>query len=266
MNNEPEAVCWLWPEKDGVRWWTHSDTGFMSISLPNQIEISEQISNLRHSQQKPLSTFLETELYEVITQQLEKAPKGLRLLLTEDLPPEWHRFPFEWLHLDDGRNLQGRVIVERYVPRTAAPPKFPMKPQIAILNLLPQKERSYFKGLGQLDLVSDILQEKNKVERFLSRNNLSAFSTLCLIVHGSEKPLEDAPPFCLIEGENKKNVPWELPTEQGFPPLVLLLVCGSDQGNLVDYAKILLQKGVQTVLAPIGQLDAAPMRLNDYNY
>ena len=73
---------------------------------------------------------------------------------------------------------------------------------------------------------------------------------LCLIVHGSEQ--DNAKPFKLKNGEL-----WELP-KLPLPPLVLLLVCGSDSGNLIDYGNTLLQSGAQTVLASVGKLDAQP--------
>jgi hypothetical protein len=139
------------------------------------------------------------------------------------------------------------TLVERYTPSIADSPnpKFPSCSNVAFINLLPAKERNTFKGLAQQ------YKGKGPVKRFLGYNNLLSFSMLCVIVPGSEQA--NALPFRLENGEL-----WELPTEQGFPPLVLLIVCGDEQGNLVDYGKTLLDLGVQTVLASIGQLDAAP--------
>lgn len=237
--------CWLWQEKDGVRWLTPSDTGFLPIILPSNVVISNS-SDLRDLQQKPMYSVLQPELCQILSQQLQKYPNGLRLHLGADLPKEWQTFPFQWLHLEDGKNLQGRLIVERYTPRIADFPnsKFPSSSKVAIVNLLPKSEATYFKGVKQV-------KGKGPVKHFWHSKNLLSFSMLCVIVHGSEQA--NALPFRLEKGEL-----WELPTEQGFPPLVLLIVCGDEQGNLVDYGKTLLDLGVQTVIAPIGQLDAPP--------
>jgi hypothetical protein len=254
-----EPVCWLWREENGVRWWTASDTGFLAISSLGEATLVDQIPNLRDRQQKPLHTALKPELYKVLSQQLVKYPKGLRLLLTEDLPIEWQRFPFEWLHLEDGRNLQGRLLVERYVPRSASAPKFPMNSEVAVLNLLPSKERTTFNKLGQIDQVQ-IYSGTGAVKIFLKQKNLSALSMLCLIAHGSGQPLDKELPFV-----SENQLPWELPIEQGLPPLVLLVVCGNEQGNLVDYGKSLLKLGVQTVITAVGapqQLPSLPFLQN----
>jgi hypothetical protein len=128
---------------------------------------------VRDWQQRPLSSALKHELYQIISQQLAN---GLRLYLTADLSIEWQSFPFEWFQSDKGRTLQGQLLVEREVPRTAAPPEFPLKDaQIAILNLLPRDKQHYFHQICDIDSVQ-VYPGKNTAETFLNTNNLSALS------------------------------------------------------------------------------------------
>ncbi|RXL96522.1 CHAT domain-containing protein, partial [Citrobacter sp. AAK_AS5] len=46
----------------------------------------------------------------------------------------------------------------------------------------------------------------------------------------------------------------------GLPPLVILLACGSDTGNLIHYGRKLLAHGARTLIAPFGRLDARAAR------
>jgi len=177
--------------------------------------------------------------------------QGLRLCLTQDLADSWHNYPYEWLSLD-GEPLQGRLLVARQVPRDAAPARAVQAPTVVAINLWPVSEK-----IQPLDALSPrpglrIIDSANAAaaEAFLSQTDPATYAVLCVLCHGSEAT--GAPPFQLPDG-----CPWRLPTAQGMPPLVILLACGNDAGNLIDYGRELLEVGAQTVLAPLGWPDAA---------
>lgn len=154
---------------------------------------------------------------------LEQAPDGLRLHLSEGLPPAWQRFPFEYLSRQGqpaGRQLQ----VIRHAPRTAAPPVFPRTQDVLILDLWPDGERlnsrrgePLFRNLIDGLESACVLRGFPQVQAQLERLDLTALSLLAVICHGSEG--QDPEPFRLAAG--------------GLPPLVALLACGSVRSSSI---------------------------------
>jgi hypothetical protein len=227
--------AWLWLEGEQARGWTAEDTQLWPRQKPALL--------LERIRQQPAAS-------------LTSLP--VRLHLTEDWPAEEQRAFYEAIVADPTRYAGWQVLLD--VPRTAAPPVLPPRAKVVIADLWPDAERHdgqsppLFKGL--LKDLPDAVQwcGVSKVERELRYTNLSGYSLLVIIAHGSER--SDALPFRLADqGE------WDLPPGLRLPPLVLLLACGNADHHLVDYGRRLLRKtetGVQTVLAPTGRLDARP--------
>ena len=94
--------CWLWPEEDGVRWWTPYATGLLAGRLPGEPEFDESLAELRDLKvQVPLEEALHPDLVTLLSDLLQRSPCGARLHLRDDLPEIWHRFPFVWLKHDE---------------------------------------------------------------------------------------------------------------------------------------------------------------------
>ncbi len=262
--------CWLWPERAGVRWWTPAATGWLDLAAPwtpsppvGKVEGGGatclpdlDIAALRDQfRLEPLSAALAPELASMLADRLGEAAGRLRLRLCADLPLPWHRFPFEYLS-DQGQSLRHRLHVIRHVPRDAGPPTFPAHREILVLDLWPDAERTTSKGERLFVNLIDgleaarVIRGHGRVRAELARLDLTAFAALVVIGHGT---LTTGKPVVLESGE-----PWSLPLERGLPPLVVLAVCGNDRFNLFDYGQKLLAAGAQTVLAPLGKLDAGP--------
>lgn len=247
-------VGWLWPEGTQVRWWTPAATGLFDLQAPGHPALACTLADLRDQRRAaPLEKALAKPLGEHLAGLLRRFP-SLRLCLTQDLADAWHTFPYEWFSLD-GAPVLGRLLVARQVPRDAAPARPVYVPTVVALNLWPASE-----AIQPLDELPPqpglrIIDSANAAaaEAFLSQTDPATYGVLCVLCHGSEAT--GAPPFRLPDGR-----PWRLPTAHGMPPLVLLLACGNDAGNLIDYGRELLAVGARTVLAPLGQPDAAGVR------
>lgn len=247
---------WLWPEGrhgEHLRVWTPDRTerfaelvpgGFDSTADrdPGRLVDGAETLALEAALPTPLATWL-ARLCQT---------SRLRLHLCAGLPKAWYRFPYEWLTLD-GQPLHDRLRVWRHVPRTAEP-RSPVPPApVALFNLWPPDEA--VQPLADFSLAPAKVHRHDGcrwVEALLRTRDLHAFSALCLIAHGSERA--DARPFRLPDGSL-----WELPPAQPLPSLVILLACGDNGGNLLDYAAALLKRGASTVLAALGRLDARDM-------
>ena len=230
--------AWLWLEGEPARWWTAEDTQVWPRQKPARL--LERI----HQQQAASLTSL-----------------PVRLHLTEDWPAEEQRAFYEAIVADPIRYVGWQMIFD--VPRTAAPPVLPPRAKVVIADLWPDAERHdgpsppLFKALFKGGQDAVLWRGVSKVERELRHTNLSGYSLLVIIAHGSER--HDAPPFRLAD-QREWDLP-DLPPDLRLPPLVILLACGNADHNLVDYGRRLLRKagtGVQTVLAPTGRLDARP--------
>ena len=239
---------WLWPEGPGVRWWTPERTLVLADldaeQGPGASTQAPHIAQLRDRRTAwPLLHALKAPLGRLLQEQLCRG--GVRLHLHRDLPDCWQLFPFEWL-LFDGTPLHARLSVQRVrSPDAIAPvPVSPRRP-VYIIELLGATEtnrpsRAIPAGMAQL------LPNRAAADLFLERADLSQLAMLCIVAHGSERA--DAPAFRLDDG-----APWELPMHRGLPPLVVLLACGDDQGNLIAEARRALAAGALAVLAPLGR-------------
>ncbi len=262
--------CWLWPERAGVRWWTPAATGWLDLAAPwtpsslvgegegggatrsPDLDIAALRDRFHH---QPLGAALAPALAQMLADRLGEAEGRLRLRLCADLPLPWQRFPFEFLS-DQGQSLRHRLYVIRHVPRDAGPPAFPTRREMLILDLWPDAERTTSTGERLFVNLIDgleaarVIRGHGRVRAELARLDLAAFAALVVIGHGTQT---DGAPVVLESGET-----WSLPLERGLPPLVVLAVCGNDRFNLFDYGQKLLAAGAQTVLAPLGELDAGP--------
>ncbi|MBK1645468.1 hypothetical protein CKO25_12605 [Thiocapsa imhoffii] len=153
--------------------------------------------------------------------------------------------PFEWLTLD-GQSLFGRLFVERHSPALFDPclPLIPER-EIAVLNLLASNE-----PIQPADALANgsvrIYDGLAAVEQWLAETDLSQVGVLVVVAHGTERDGER--PFRLPDGR-----PWSLPLTYGLPPLVILVACGNDAGNLLFDGQRLLSAGATSVLAPLGR-------------
>ncbi len=249
-----ELVVWLWREGgqgEHLRVWTPDRTErFADLASdatdpaagrdPRPLINDSETLALEAALPAPLAAGLATRL---------RQTSRLRLRLAADLPAAWQRFPHEWLTLD-GRPLHDRLRVWRHVSRTAEPVSPARTAPVALLNLWPPDEA--------VQSLVDLALSPAQVHRYDGRRWVDAllrtqdprrFSALYLVVHGSERA--DAPPFRLPD-----RLLWELPLTQPLPPLVILSACGDCNGNLLDYAATLLERGASAVLAALGPLDA----------
>lgn len=247
--------CWFWREDDAVRWWTPRATGTLPLD-PLAPAANDRALTLADPEERCLlATTLAPDLAQVLTERLAERPGPWRLHLGTDLPKEWQQsIPFESL-LHRGQRLEACVQIIRYAAPLATPPVLPRTSQVIFVDLWPDTERTGTAGqklfdepLAAVDIGAH-LRGPVDTRLELPKLDLSDTALLCVIGHGSEGL--DARPFRTDMGEY-----WTLPVLQGLPPLVMLLACGDEQGNLLDYGHALLQAGAQAVLAPVGRLDA----------
>jgi len=244
-----ETEVWLWPEGRGgehLRGWMPDETRSFPKLTGTELAIRNPDALITGQCAIPLETGLPSPLADWLTARLRQTSR-LSLRLTADLPTAWHRFPYEWLTLD-GAPLHDRLRVWRNVPRTAEPPA-PVRPApVALLNLWPGNETIQpHADLTVSPVAVHRYDGRREVEALLRWQDVRTYSALCLIVHGSEQA--HTLPFCLPD-----STLWALPPIP-LPPLVILLACSDSNGNLIDYAATLLQRGAVTVLAAIGKPD-----------
>lgn len=237
--------AWIWPEGRGVRWWTPARTEFLDLDAPCPFDGSRAIRELRDRRQRlSLCHGLAEPLAERIADVLRTGHR-LCLHLSGSLDAIWQRCPYEWMSFD-GQPVFGHLLVERSAPveTTPLPPIPPQRP-IVILNLLSADEPiqpTHMVPSG----VAQIIDGHAAVDHFLNKADVSALGALIVVAHGTESSAES--PLRLPDGGS-----WALPTQRGLPPLVILMACGNDDGNLVWDACRLLEAGARTVLAPLGR-------------
>ncbi len=239
------ADAWIWPDDQGVRWWTPFGTTRLDLSTPCPWGSLTALRELRDRRDRLSLQFgLSEPLGHLIAAEL--AARGrLRLHLSRALDPAWHACPYEWLTLS-GLPLFGTLLAERYSPTELqpVPPVDPKRP-IVVLNLLAVEEP--IQPADALpDGIAQIFDGRPAVDHYLSQGDVSGLGALVVIAHGTECGGEH--PFRLADGST-----WALPLDRGLPPLVILLACGNDEGNLVIDACRLLDGGAITVLAPLGR-------------
>jgi len=208
--------CWLWQETDDSLRWWTPE---------NTQVIDASLPSEGH-----LPQFLAEELSEYLRN------SSVRLHLAKNVPDNWQRLPWE--------NVPGDLLVSRYAQYAATPPRLPIAPTAVLLNFWESDD--FCDGFFS-DATETIYGYA--AQEFAETENLSAKSLLCVISHGTEQGNEK--PFRIAEEQT-----WALPLNRGLPPLVILLACGNNKGNLLDYGQTLLEHGAQTVLAPLGQLNA----------
>lgn len=252
---EPSPICWFWPEGQAVRWWMPHATGLLPGEACATAALAADEDILSHPDRLwVLPTTLSRPLAALLMDWFSQRPRPWRLALSVDLPLSWQRLPFECLSYQ-GQRLDTRVQVIRHAPPAAAPPVLPLTHDILIADLWPDAQRDnghgqrWFTGLLDQVATGRVLRG-NRIEAQWPWLDLSMVALLCVIGHGSEG--RDARPFRI--GPDRY---WTLPLTQGLPPVVVLVACGDEQGNLLDYGQSLLAAGAQTVLAPVGRLDAA---------
>lgn len=237
--------AWLWPEGQGVRWWTPSRTELLELDAPCAFDGASTVRELRDRRQRlSLRHGLAEPLSDRIADVLSSGNR-LRLHLSRSLNAIWQRCPFEWMSFD-GRPLFGILLVERSARVESAPlrPIDPKRP-LVILNLLSADEPIQPTHLLPSG-VAQVIDGCAAVNYFLNRVDVEQLGALVVVAHGTESSKES--PLRLPDGGS-----WALPTHRGLPPLVILMACGNDDGNLVWDAHRLLAAGVQTVLAPLGR-------------
>jgi hypothetical protein len=237
--------AWLWPEGQGVRWWTPAGTTRLDLTSPGSWNGPNAIRELRDRRDRLGLRFgLARPLGELIAAELTRG-RPLRLHLSRALAPAWHACPYEWFTLD-GASVFGSLLAERQAPAETSPlaPVDPRRP-IALLNLLARDE-----PVQPADAVpagaADIIDGPAAVAHYLDQVDVAGLGALVVVAHGTE--CDGAHPFRLPDG-----AAWGLPLDRGLPPLVILLACGTDTGNLVIDACRMLAAGAVTVLAPLGR-------------
>ncbi|MGI9212652.1 MAG: CHAT domain-containing protein, partial [Methylococcaceae bacterium] len=255
---------WLWPEAGQFRVFSPHITRVFS-GKPDCIDALGQNQCLREQKRNTALTQIRhpAEFGRFLLDIVLSSNSPLELRLTSDLPDEWRDIPFEWLDCK-GKALQEYLLVARDVPRPGLTETPVCTHQGVILNLWPGDEPIQpARGLvaRQLGLQLKLKEKIKPVEAFMATENLHDYGLLIVVAHGSEGMMEQ--PFRLSK-EDKNG--WTLPTGRGLPDLVILLACGSENGNLLEYGRSLLRAGAKTVLAPRGQLDAERMKafLDDF--
>lgn len=251
---------WLWPVGRDVRWWSAEQTRLLEgidvdegpasgpLYGPNASEAAPDIALVRDRRVAwPIERALKHPLGVLLSEQLEQGP--VRLHLHRDLPDCWQLFPFEWLRLD-GVSLHGRLAVSRLRPPDAIAPA-PTSPadDVYLIELLSPGEPNPPSSVVSPG-AAQIIPGRAVADLFLQRTDLTGLAALCVVAHGSERA--DAPAFRLDDGTG-----WDLPMRRGLPPLVILLACGDDQGNLIGEARRALTAGALSVLAPLGRPSVA---------
>ncbi|MBK1693219.1 hypothetical protein CKO09_00485 [Chromatium weissei] len=244
------ASVWLCPEGDAVRWWSADHTQRLANvvvknDVSTQLNLNEAVL-LRNSQRQwSLEVALHPPLATLLTAAVNRH-SALHLHLHPALPLHWQQFPFEWLRLD-GAALHSRLSVNRLstCQKLGALPIAPHR-DCVVLDLLPSTERMSSPARAIPHRAAQIISGAGAVQHFLANADLTDFAALCVIAHGTER--HHAPALRLPDG-----TPWSLPVTRGLPPLVMLLACGDDTGNLIIEAQRLLAAGAQTVLVSLGQ-------------
>lgn len=258
-----EEQVWLWREGDRVAWWSPSARGDLDRARPGTLDLCK-LSELRSGViQADIRTELgrDSKLAEAVCQALDEGRK-VRLRLLRDLSDidsanDWTRVPFEWMRWK-GEPLHGRLMVERHVPRQAVEPLEPrllLRGVKVFKRLSPEEDREFSEAfapcgrLPQFDEIEVHDEAGSAAEFHDAALDLDQHSALVLVCHGTET--DDRAPFRLPDGST-----WALPLNRGMPPLVVLLVCGSDAGNLLSYARdqLFLSRSTQTVIVAAGKL------------
>lgn len=246
--HSPHGV-WFWPEAGGVRAWSPASLAWFDLPAPGPEPLSA--SRLRDGLETlDAATALAPALADYWRALLTRAAgQPLSLCLARGLPSAWRDFPWEWLRAE-GRFMHGQLVVTREAPFPEPAPGALASDRGVVLNLWPSAEPIQ-PAAGLHERWPGLRERRTRklAEQYLTQGDPQTDGLLIVIAHGSEASA--VAPFRLPDGED-----WALPTARGLPALVILLACGSDDGNLLAYGRTLLAAGARAVLAPVGQLDA----------
>lgn len=269
-----ESQIILLAEGEYVRWWSSTTTGILKRNLQEIVNLEslrtgETILELSSAiEQEPESEFIQD-----LNKQVQNSNHKVRLRIIDNFSnsygrSDWNKIPFEWLSLNR-TPLIHHVLVERYVPKeNCLEPATTSNETVNIIMRLPSADEKIFnESYGYR--AKEIKINPSKTYR-LGLNHRSEewnhWSAMVVICHGTEDGNDE--PF-KVPGSDEA---WKLP-DRLMPPLIILLVCGDDNGNLVTYARDKLlgnsdvkHNGVKTVIAPIGKLgiEAAANFLVDF--
>ncbi len=190
----------------------------------------------------------------------ENSNNFLFLHIHKKLDGSWTDYPWEYLSIH-GTYLFGRIVVERdsvLITKEFKSTFVNPKASSIFLNMFPLAELKNGKFPYE-----DYKKKKNSIHSMafqrtykLSRNfckiqDLSSLGFLTVFIHGSEQD-DSSLPFLLPD---KNKTYWELPST-ALPPLIVLLSCGSDSGNLSNYSRKLLKSGAICVLSAVGKINS----------
>lgn len=255
------SSIWLWQNETDhdyavISWCSEKQYGTIKNNtfFPVECLASHNTKKLRDKKSSlALNDLVGDSLGKLFSTELQRLDDDeyLRIHLINTLPADWQKLPLEWCQWQ-GELLYKKIQVIRYAnfPKQTLP--IHTQKQFVILNLWPQSNnhRQFFENMIY-DQDSKVLQGGIKSTLYASNHDLSDLSLLCIIAHGNENHPEQ--PFLC-----ERQQAWRLPYKQ-LPPLILLIACGSEQGDLLAYGKKLLQQGARTILAAQGKLDAAQM-------
>lgn len=260
MAESAEEVFWLWEESGKVGWSSPSGRGHADRALPSELDLCRMRSGF---DQAEIGTELgrASGLAEAVCRILDEQ-RNVRLLLLRDLANEretndWTRVPFEWMRRK-GAPLHGRLSVDRFVSRQAVEPleRPVLRREVMVFKRLRPQDDDEFtaalcpdRRLPRFDDVALVGEADSAVAFVDLALDLDQLSALVLVCHGTET--DRGAPFRLPDGSA-----WSLPRDRGMPPLVVLLVCGTDSGNLLGYARddVFLLPTTQTVIVSAGKL------------
>lgn len=259
---------WIWQNKTGidssvVSWCSQESCGVIKTDLRHSTRLSRYLkpastSELRDGEASlALMDLVGNEITNTISSWIINQPAHtLCINLIHTLPEIWQKLPFEWCQ-HNGQLLSEYVQIIRYAPLPKKAFAQGMEKASTLLNLWPQAEQK--KIVALLSSFSHSPRGRLKCLLHLQKNDISNQSMLCVFAHGNEQ--DNKKPLL----SECKQQAWALPSQQ-LPPLVVILACGGEQGNLRDYAVKLLQEkpdqhgvrtayGAKTVLVAQGKLD-----------
>ena len=259
---DPFRPIWLWPEAAGLRLWTPDETHhYPSLAMEHPMALRRATRDGR------------TQIrLDKVLRPLALAEDLARLLLAPGPRPRVHlangpdfilplqEVPFESLWLD-GHPLAALATFCRHVRLDSAPSAPAPERELIIADLWPRPTPASQRPLAGLHAPlsqaasTRILPGPRLAEAFLGGTDPANYAALTLFCHGAERDDPVVSPFLGPDGR-----PWDLPLHNGLPPLVILLACGSDTGNLIHYGRKLLAHGARTLIAPFGRLDARAAR------
>jgi hypothetical protein len=261
---------WLWSEGDAVRLWTPDSTAvFPAVALDQTPEDLRRLTRDAGAQLRLERVIRPPDLAHHLAELLATATGLVTLHLADrsDAPGDgageldWplQSIPFEWLRYADAPPLI-RLCVCRHVPLSAEPAVPAAPGPVWIADLWPRQPPAP-RPLAGLPAAHPALAERLRLlpgtaatATCLAHTDPTQAAALVVFAHGLEDDRHPAPL------QDPQGRPWAIPTAHGLSPLVLLLACGTDRGNLVIYGRDLLAQGARTVIAPFGRLEPGRAR------